>query len=306
VLSDALEELDKTYVVSIFGEDYTIWYSAEIICSVSANVIHYNNDIIAIHKGGFIYDDHGKILPEASMNIDFSILENQIPKLSSKASKIGWKIMGPAYITLPVQISDKDLLKSVEKINNEIGKYGLAAGNTIRDYIAKNIVKQILNTDSTINIQDAGKLGKIFTESVPVNKKKILVSEITNSTLVQEMFLVKNEAKIIKNILEPLESIIFDFAVLALKNVDSVLAKSSVDVIEVLKNRLKLEIKNIQESDDEKAHKILQASMKKIKNINNISSSIEGVVFTYKEKNYKLTGLFSPINQILGYSRYKR
>jgi hypothetical protein len=148
---------------------------------------------------------------------------------------------------LPVQISDKDLLKSVEKINNEIGKYGLTAGNTVRDYIAKNIVKQILNTDSTINIQDAEKLGKIFTDSIPVNKKKILVSEITNSTLVQEMFLVKNEAKIIKNILEPLESIIFDFAVLALKNVDSVLAKSSVDVIEVLKNRLKLEIKNIQE-----------------------------------------------------------
>ena len=33
---------------------------------------------------------------------------------------------------------------------------------------------------------------------------------------------------------------------------------------------------------------------------------IEGVVFTYKGKVYKLTGTFAPVNQILGMLKYAR
>jgi len=32
----------------------------------------------------------------------------------------------------------------------------------------------------------------------------------------------------------------------------------------------------------------------------------EGIVFVYKGKTYKLTGLFAPVNQLLGLTRYSR
>ena len=58
------------------------------------------------------------------------------------------------------------------------------------------------------------------------------------------------------------------------------------------------------EFNHQEATDILQKQLKKLKNVNNISSSIEGLVFTYNGNTYKLTGNFAPINQILGLLKF--
>jgi hypothetical protein len=40
--------------------------------------------------------------------------------------------------------------------------------------------------------------------------------------------------------------------------------------------------------------------------VSRINSSVEGIVFRYAGKAYKLTGLFAPMNQVLGFRRYVR
>ena len=51
---------------------------------------------------------------------------------------------------------------------------------------------------------------------------------------------------------------------------------------------------------------ILQQQMRKLKNIENVSTAAEGFVFDYDGNTYKFTGNFAPINQILGLFKYGR
>ena len=46
--------------------------------------------------------------------------------------------------------------------------------------------------------------------------------------------------------------------------------------------------------------------MKKLKNIENVSTAAEGFVFDYDGHTYKFTGNFAPINQLLGLFKYGR
>jgi hypothetical protein len=58
--------------------------------------------------------------------------------------------------------------------------------------------------------------------------------------------------------------------------------------------------------DGEMALKFLKRELERVKEIGGFDAIVptEGIVFTYKGKLYKLTGLFAPINQILGYLKY--
>jgi hypothetical protein len=47
--------------------------------------------------------------------------------------------------------------------------------------------------------------------------------------------------------------------------------------------------------------------MRRLKNVDNIKTDVEGIVFTYNnDRTYKLTGTFAPVNRILGLLRYGR
>ena len=50
----------------------------------------------------------------------------------------------------------------------------------------------------------------------------------------------------------------------------------------------------------------LRAQVQKLGSIDNITSAIEGVVFRWHGRTFKLTGNFAPVNQILGIFRYSR
>jgi hypothetical protein len=76
--------------------------------------------------------------------------------------------------------------------------------------------------------------------------------------------------------------------------------------IERLRREVEQEIANIDRSGDERSKILLQKELSRLGNIGNVSSSIEGVVFSYNGSTYKLTGSFAPINQILGIGRYGR
>ena len=52
--------------------------------------------------------------------------------------------------------------------------------------------------------------------------------------------------------------------------------------------------------------KVLNTQLKRIKAAGGIESIVplEGIVFNFNGKTYKLTGVFAPINQLLGYFKF--
>ena len=60
--------------------------------------------------------------------------------------------------------------------------------------------------------------------------------------------------------------------------------------------------------DDGKSLQFLRRELQKLQDLGGYESIVplEGVVFKYNDKIYKLTGAFAPINQIIGYIKYGR
>jgi hypothetical protein len=52
---------------------------------------------------------------------------------------------------------------------------------------------------------------------------------------------------------------------------------------------------------------VLKKQLKRIEGAGGINAiaPLEGIVFTFNGKTYKLTGVFAPINQLLNYFRFK-
>lgn len=93
---------------------------------------------------------------------------------------------------------------------------------------------------------------------------------------------------------------------IVLKNIPSTLSNNSVQIINDIRKNIKTTIEEIQKSGNESHLKFMQDQLKKIKDCGGMAniSSVEGIVFKYKNSIYKLTGLFAPINQLLGILKY--
>ena len=111
---------------------------------------------------------------------------------------------------------------------------------------------------------------------------------------------------IVANLIYPLEDIIHDFAVEMLRGLESAFILDSPGELERQKEEVRKAIEAIESSGNEDALLILQHQMKKLKNIENMTTPAEGFVFDYDGHTYKFTGNFAPVNQILGLFKYGR
>jgi hypothetical protein len=79
--------------------------------------------------------------------------------------------------------------------------------------------------------------------------------------------------------------------------------------LERLRNEVSAAIQQIQSykgSGTDEAQALLIRQLKKLKSHDNVNTTVEGFVFSWGGQQYKFTGNFAPINQILGLFRYGR
>ena len=102
------------------------------------------------------------------------------------------------------------------------------------------------------------------------------------------------------------EKIFLELGVDVLSNVDNYLAVNPKESVKELRKDIQNVIKQIKNSKDLDVLKKLEYQLKRIQDIGGFDKLVpsEGIVFTYKGKTYKLTGLFAPVNQLLGLTKY--
>jgi len=98
------------------------------------------------------------------------------------------------------------------------------------------------------------------------------------------------------------EKIFLELGVEILANISDYLSVVPNEAVKDIRRRIAKKIKVIQKSDDLKALEKMKFELERIKAIGGFEKLVptEGIVFVYKGKTYKLTGLFAPINQLLG------
>jgi len=98
------------------------------------------------------------------------------------------------------------------------------------------------------------------------------------------------------------EKIFLELGVEIMHNISDYLSVVPTDATNDIRRRIATKIKVIQKSKDLASLDKLKFELKRIEDLGGFEKLVpsEGIVFVYKGKTYKLTGLFAPINQLLG------
>lgn len=139
-------------------------------------------------------------------------------------------------------------------------------------------------------------------------KFKLDSNNISNVELLnwaKEVDKTKYEEQQKKNI-QPFDSLFLKFGADVLKNVKDVMSLNPTKATDKIKTELETAIDTLSTSSDIKDLAFLKKQLKRIEDAGGMDAIVplEGVVFNFKGKTYKLTGTFAPINQLLGYFKF--
>ena len=331
---EAVEMLSPGERLEIFGTDTNVYYNAEVMDPANANVINYDIKTLLIHRAGHAAYDRktGKPLPGRSGK-DFG--EAQAAKLQAALERVqdqiadrDFKVQVNAVRNLEKLGNDQELQISLSRLNEFMSAAGVTDNDSVGTYIVKQLDALVTDEIPDLNIEVKKLIvkrimedyyGVIEGEKGPkkvrgLESRQILKAMGIHSRDTAQMpieglrvlNLLKNYPDYLKTFIFPLEDIIHDFAVEMLRSLKSAFILDSDAELERQRAEVGKAITAIENSGNEEAMEILRTQMKKLKNLEGVSSAAEGFVFDYEGNTYKFTGGFAPMNQILGLFKYGR
>lgn len=299
---EVISQLPVEEQIKIFGPDADIFYNAEVMDPRSANVINYDKKSLVIHREGHAkFDKETAKVEDVDVSQNAAALEAALQKLeqSDKEYQVVMKSLAPLKA-----ISDGKVLEfALSRLGKFMQQNEMSDDNTVGDYVARSL---------------SGVISKAGIE-LPEDRKSLLVrklygekgtkiTDVTKGLPKEEAAAVKSLYKDLKKIMAkiifPLEDIVHDFSVEILRGMNSAFVLSNKEEVERIRGQVANAIKQIEASDSEEVHQFLGKQLSKLKDIKNVSTAVEGIVFQYDGVTYKLTGNFAPINQILGFFKY--
>ena len=310
----AVEVLSSSQKKQIFGESANIWYNSEVMSPSSPNVIQYDTKNLKIHDSGHKMKDPetGRPVP-ADVSENLKVLDDNLKNMQNKLSKDDFNFVRTAIINLQGLDSGEFLEQTKRKIDAAISLENLSSDSTVLEYL----ISRIRNSQpiETLPVPDKIKDG-ITQRALRLDGALDLrqIKQGVSKDVLEDIVSVTNKvatAMLLKKAIEPLEMIIHDFVVEMLKTVQSLFIANPADEVRRLQQTVKntsTEITRLATDGVLSAQDMdkMRRELNKIKEVDRVTSSIEGVVFDYNGKTYKFTGQFAPINQILGILRYAK
>lgn len=170
-------------------------------------------------------------------------------------------------------------------------------------YIKKN-VKELGGKIDETTLEGLVKRWAFYDKSFALNTKNIPDQNVLEWA--KNLDKTEVSAQMKKNI-EPFESLVLQFGAEILQNVSDVMSLNPEKTSEKIKKEVEDAIKKLSQSKDVNDLKVLNTQLKRINAAGGIEkvAPLEGIVFNFNGKTYKLTGAFAPINQLLGYFKFK-
>lgn len=305
-LSNAISSIpddDRRY---IFG-DGTIWYSIEIIYTDNPNLIHYDDNAIVFHKASSAEFDMTKGVPTGrDVSEQFDRLMKYVDDMNDVVTSMSWRISGPVFQQLK-DITDGTIVdETISRIDNLMSEFELSDSDTIFDYITEYVIDTYFgdyDIDPILYDDIVKRLMKVR-GSPTVNQ---LCRELNHDEACKTLRDInKRSHEVIRDALIGLNDILDDFAIEVLRGMTSVFVANGDAEVERLRNETLKAIDAIKRNGSKKALDMLARQAYRLRSTDAITSSLEGIVFDYAGKTYKLTGVFAPMNQIVSMFRYNR
>ena len=300
----AVETLSPKEKIQIFGDDADVWYNAEIMDPDNANVILYDSKLLKIHdRGHFKFDKETGERSGEDVDQNLAVLDSSLQKMQNKLSKEKFSLVRSAVVQLNKLEDDVALRQALRKLDSVLSSEGLSDGSNVGQYVYKRIVsglqddlpEDLRHEITRYLLKLPGNLGL---REIKKQAGKDKLADIQN--------IVASKSLLLKQAIQPVENIVHDFSVEILRGLESVFIVDTGKEIARQREELAKAVGEITELGPEnpKAMEVLQVNLNKIKDMKNLSTPIEGIVFDYDGETYKFTGNFAPLNQILGLFKY--
>lgn len=304
VLNDALSSLGPKEKIAAFGKNANRWYSIEIIYTANPNTINYDSNNVVFHGWPIFEVQSDGSVSQTSDDTGINILSKNIDRMQAAVSSKDWRVRGPSLLSLK-KISDGSIVqKAISDIDAAMNSAGVSDSDTILDYMRSMMSEKVAALGLPEEIAEMTTERAIEAPGAPSVTDIKRVAGLEYSRIVAQF--VKSAEATRKAIIEPIEMAIHRFAIEVLRGLNSTLIASSDEEVQRLRSQVTKAITAIQASGNQDAMAILHKEMKRLGSVENIAAAMEGMVFFFKGKAYKFTGVFSPVNQILGLFKYGR
>jgi len=298
---DAVQQMSDDVKLKVFGPDANIFYNAEVMDPENPNIINYNSKNLIIHRDGHgEYDRETGKVTDRDVSAEANLLGKALKAVQKSDKEGAFGVEMKAVERLRALDGDEAVNSAESRLKQLLSQSGVGTGATVGEYIVSKLDALIERMFPDLD-EDTKKLimqrmfGVKGTTATQIYKR---ISDPSMKSAVRDF--IKDQKRVRKEIIFPLEDIVHDFAVAMLDGLKSRFVLSHKDEINRIADRVEQAIAEIEaEGDDTKTQKLKQG-LGKLKSLDKISSSMEGFVFAFDGHTYKLTGSFAPVNQIMG------
>ena len=298
---DAVQQLPDDVKLKVFGPDANIFYNAEVMDPDNPNIINYNSKNLIIHRDGHgEYDRESGKVTDRDVSAEANLLGKALQQIQKSDNEDSFGVEMKAVERLRALSDDKALTTAVTRLKKLLADSQVGEGATVGEYIISKL--DALVERMFPDLEETTKkmlLQRMFgVKGVTATQIYKTIKDPETKSAVRDF--VKDDKRVKKEIIYPLEDIVHDFAVEMLDGLKSRFVLSHKDEVVRMADRLEQAIADIEATGDETKIQKLKAGLGKLKSLDKISSSMEGFVFAFDGATYKLTGTFAPVNQIMG------
>lgn len=309
IYCDAMKDLEQAIIPYInVNKEFMngqMWINLEILCQESENVIHYGKDQLRIHNVKHL-DENGKTLTTFEPYFVSEIKKQQKRFHIDRTNTVN---LNP--VNLSGYLKELDLLLS-KLFGNKIDYWDKTLGDYLKTQYILGFKSGIYlfnkrvsldgsaNIDYDLLIEQLSDRWVYGIKNPPINKLKKglspkLISWITN---MDEQHKINNN-----HILKEIYLIISKWGIELLNNIDDLATSDPYTCKVFIEEKLRdCDFSNFPGIPSKIGLEI--NLFKSLGKYNSIAPT-EGIVFTYKNKTYKITGGFIPILRIIGYYKFR-
>lgn len=285
----------------------TNWVNLEVMYPSGANVINYDGAYLVFH-GVSQYNEHGekiKDYPEYAR-----ILSGMVKQVNADVQKT-YKIQAPK----PVKIEKtQNFNKKLNSFNNKLtsiqNKMNCKDTDSIGTWHKRFWSKFIKNkSKNVVEVMDptvfSGLVNRWGMEDKSFRLNAVNIPNMDVLSWAKNIDKTQYPDINAKN-KRQFEELILAFGAEVLSNARDFIAANPESAKSKILGDLDAAIRTLSNSSDPKDLEVLDKQLSRIQAAGGMDKivPIEGIVFRYKGKTYKLTGLFAPVNQLLSYFKF--
>lgn len=308
------------------------WINIEVIWPATVNVIPYNHNLLVLHNFRQ-YDEDGNTVG-GDFNEYGRMMAGMIEQINQHVQD-KFTITSMPLLKIP-QVKNFESAQSeyLSIINNIMSEHGLQPADSIGDYwvsymsnVIKNAAKEFnynIQPDTLKRVAVRWAYKFLTPGKRPAQYNSMALSKITElKTMVDNTEFIRwisateksGELKNIYNsMIEPLKALFLKLGVELNNNISNLLTLNPSQAVQEIRQGIEEVTREIEATGNLELMDKLKKELKMIDKLGGLDKIVpsEGLTFTYtpdgesEPRIYKFTGIFAPVNQILGSLKFSR